>query len=230
MTGPRAVTRNRLSAILRENGLSLVLALIFIATMIGQFGAGYVANNESRAEHGLLPLSTSEYAKSGAFWEATSENWESEFLQMGAFVLLTVKLKQKGSSESKPMDEPDESEEDPNEKRLDQNAPWPVRKGGVALMLYRRSLTIALFTMFIVSFALHVVSGTAKSNAERSTHGKPPESILHHMGSAEFWFESLQNWQSEFLAVFAIIVLSIFLRQQGSPQSKPVAAPHLSDH
>jgi hypothetical protein len=210
----------------RENGLSLVLGTMFIAATIAQIGFGLGAYNDDRAHQGRAAVALAEYLTSGHFLEALFENWESEFLQMGLFVVLAVKLRQKGSTESKPMDEPVDSDEDPREHAGDPRAPWPVRRGGAVLVLYENSLAIAFFVLFAVSFAFHAVGGLLKTNDENLTQGRPAESMGAYLGSSQFWFESFQNWQSEFLAVLAIVVLTIFLRQRGSPQSKAVAAPH----
>ena len=165
------------------------------------------------------------YLRSPEFLEPTAENWESEFLQMGAYVVLTAFLVQKGSAESK---DPDQAE--PVDRRPDPNrpgAPGPVRRGGGALALYRHSLSLAFLALFAVSFVLHAIGGAGAYNQEQAAHGRPERvSALGYMGTARFWFQSPQNWQSEFLAVLAIVVLTIFLREHGSPESKPVDAAH----
>jgi hypothetical protein len=166
-----------------------------------------------------------QYLTSGAFVEATFENWESEFLQMGAYVVLTALLIQKGSPESK-KPEGDKADADPREERDNPEAPWPVRRGGLVLSVYEHSLPIAMFTLFLLSFVLHALGGHAELNQQQLEHGAAPVSLWGFVTSSEFWFQSLQNWQSEFLAVFSLAVLAIFLRQRGSPESKPVAAPH----
>jgi hypothetical protein len=158
------------------------------------------------------------------------ENWESEFLQMGLYVFLTVFLVQRGSAESKkPEDEledgPEEIDEDPAEHRNDPGAPWPVRRGGFVLKLYQNSLSLAFLVLFLVSFVGHAMGGAADYNEEQAIHGGPPVSTFGYMATSRFWFESFQNWQSEFLAVASIVILSIMLRQRGSPESKPVHAP-----
>jgi hypothetical protein len=152
------------------------------------------------------------------------ENWESEFLQMAVYVLLTVFLYQKGSSESKDPDEKAEVDREPDPRRP--GAPWPVRRGGMILSLYRNSLGIALSALFLLSFVLHAVGGAGEFNEERAQHGSEPLTVVQYLGTSRFWFESLQNWQSEFLSIGVMVVLSIFLRQQGSPESKPVDAAH----
>ena len=145
---------------------------------------------------------------------------------MAAYVLLTVKLFQVGSSESKDPGRSEEVDRDPRESRTKTDAPWPVRKGGVWLTLYEYSLSIAFGLLFLVSLALHAVGGAMQHNAEQLAHGGAPESLWSYVSGSKFWFESFQNWQSEFLALLAMVVLSIFLRQRGSPESKPVDAPH----
>jgi hypothetical protein len=216
----------RLSRFVHENSLSLTLLLFFLLVLVGQILTGWSVFNEELSDHGKAPLDLTTYLTSGHFLEALFENWESEFLQMGLFVVLTIGLRQKGSSESKPLEGEDSSDEEPREHQHDPQAPWPVRRGGAWLFVYEHSLSIALFALFIASFSLHGVAGLREYNAERALQGQGPVDLLHYVGSSTFWFQSFQNWQSEFLSVFAMIVLSIFLRQRGSPQSKPVAAPH----
>lgn len=164
------------------------------------------------------------YLHSGHFIEATFENWESEFLQMGLLVWFTIFLRQKGSSESKDIDKPNEVDRTPSPDR--EGAPWPVRKGGIWLNLYKNSLTISLILLFAASFVLHVYGSLHDANTQNRLEGKPIQQVGEYLTDSRLWFESFQNWQSEFLSIFAIIVLSIFLRQQGSSQSKPVDAPN----
>jgi hypothetical protein len=211
--------------VLRDNALSLTMFGLFLIFLMAQSFAGYRSNNSENEEHGQPPESYAEYLTSGAFVEATFENWESEFLQMGAYVLLTAFLIQKGSPESKDPDG-DEADADPRAERDNPDAPGPVRRGGVALTLYEHSLSIALFALFLLSFVLHALGGHAEFNQQQLEHGAAQVSLWSFVTSSEFWFQSMQNWQSEFLAVGALAVLGIFLRQRGSPESKPVAAPH----
>jgi hypothetical protein len=206
----------------RNNGLSIVFFTLFILTLGAQFLTGYAEHNKERKEEGQDTLSMNAYLHSGHFIQATFENWESEFFQMALFVVLTISLRQKGSSESKKCDGPEEVDREPSAKR--KGAPWPVRKGGVILQLYKHSLTIALLLLFILSFVFHFYGSLKDENEQLSLKGMPPESFDHYLADSRFWFESFQNWQSEFLSVFAIVVLSIYLRQKGSPQSKPVDA------
>lgn len=203
-----------------------MLVLLFVASLVAQIAAGRATYNEERAEQGKSAVSVPAYLGTGHFVEALFENWESEFLQMAAFVLLSVKLRQKGSAEPKPIDEPFDSDEDPRRHRADPNAPWPVRRGGLVLILYEHSLSIAFGLLFAFSFAMHALGGSWADNEQRLAQGKPARSLLEFTSSSEFWFQSFQNWQSEFLAVISIVVLTIFLRERGSPQSKPVAERH----
>lgn len=210
----------------RENGLSIVLFGLFLAFLVAQSLAGHRVEVAESREHGEPPPSYGDYLTSGGFAEATFENWESEFLQMAFYVLLTAWLFQIGSSESKRPDVVELVDLDPRDSPNKEKAPWPVRKGGVVLTLYENSLSIAFALLFVASFALHARTGLAAFNEEQMSHGEPPIGLWEFVGSSQFWFESFQNWQSEFLAVGSIVVLSIFLRQRGSPESKPVAAPH----
>jgi hypothetical protein len=142
-------------------------------------------------------------------------------------VFLTAFLFQKGSAESKKLDEPEPVDRDPRAGRNKPNAPWPVRRGGIVLKLYENSLSLAFLLIFLISFTLHAVAGSAEYNQEQGAHGEISTlSPLQYAGTSRFWFESMQNWQSEFLAIAAVVVLSIFLRQRGSPESKPVDSPH----
>lgn len=208
----------------RNNGLSIVFFLLFIITLAGQFLTGFAEHNKERKEDGHSPVSMGSYVHSGHFIQGTFENWESEFLQMALFVVLTISLRQKGSSESKKCEGPEEVDREPSPKR--KGAPWPVRKGGWMLAFYKRSLTIALLLLFVLSFILHFYGSLKDENEQLALKGLPPETMLNYMGDSRFWYESFQNWQSEFLSVFAIVLFSVYLRQQGSPQSKPVDAPH----
>ena len=212
---------------LRDNGLSLVLFnLFFLAFLVGQSVTGFLQNNEELLEHQQPLLTFGEYLRDAHFWEATTENWESEFLQMFIYVVLTVFLFQKGSSESKDPEGPNEVDRDPRQSRDEKDAPWPVRHGGFVLKLYENSLALAFLFLFLLAFFLHGVSGAGEYNQDREAHGDAPVSVGEYMASSRFWFESLQNWQSEFLAMWAMVVLSIWLRQRGSPESKPVDSPH----
>ncbi len=211
---------------LRAHGLSLTLAVLFLTTMVGQTLTGHRVFNEDAREHGDAPVTLVAYLTSGHFYEATAENWESEFLQMAFYVLLTVFLYQRGSSESKKIGQEEAVDRDPRLSRDKPGAPWPVRRGGWVLRLYENSLSLAFLVLFIGSFALHALGGAAAYNQDAAAHGEPQLSTLAFVGSAQFWFESFQNWQSEFLSLVAMVILSIYLRQRGSPESKPVDAAY----
>ena len=200
---------------------------VFFGVLIGQILTGRSDYNDDRAERHAPPVSMGQYLTSGHFVEAVFENWESEFLQMGGYVLLTVFLKQKGSPDSKKFDEENPCDADPNEDDKNKpDAPWPVKKGGLWLRLYQNSLTLALFGLFAAAFFLHAAGGAKLYSEEQIAQNKPPVSLIGFLETPQFWFQSFQNWQSEFLSVGTLVVLSIYLRQKGSPESKPVAAPN----
>ncbi|MFN2517051.1 MAG: DUF6766 family protein [Pyrinomonadaceae bacterium] len=213
--------------IFRENGLSIVLGLFFFTFLIGQSVVGHLEHNQDQQEHGQPTVTYLEYLGGSHFLEATMENWESEFLQMFAFVVLTAFLYQKGSAESKKLDEKEAVDRDPRKPRDKKDAPWPVRKGGFVLKLYEHSLSLAFLLLFLGTFILHAVGGAGEYNQEAKEHGQAQQiTAMEYMGTSRFWFESLQNWQSEFLAVGSMVVLTIFLRERGSKESKPVDSPH----
>lgn len=198
------------------NGLSLVMFGCFAIFLILQSIFGWHANNADLVGHNMPQESYLSYVFSGQFAEATFENWESEFLQMGFYVLLTAFLVQKGSAESK------EIKTDHAGRAA--NSTSRTRRG-ILERIYANSLAIALLGLFALSFVAHLAGGTAAFNEEQELHGGDRVNMLQFLRNSEFWFQSMQNWQSEFLAVGALIVLSIFLRQQGSSQSKKVGDP-----
>jgi hypothetical protein len=187
---------------------------MFLIFWSAQAVCGWKVYNEDQVLHHSHVSGFAKYLTSGHFWQATGENWESEFLQMGFYVVLTSFLYQRGSAESKDPDHPDEEEP---------SSPAPPAKRG---FLYRNSLSLAFLGLFVSSFALHAVGALKESNQERAEHGLISQSFSEYAGSPELWFQSFQNWQSEFLAVFSIVLLSIFLRQDGSPESKSINAPN----
>jgi hypothetical protein len=211
---------------LKSHGLGLVVTALFLVTMIGQIMAGFVVFNDEQAQHGVAELTLGAYLVTGHFIEATAENWESEFLQMACYVLLTIVLFQRGSSESKEIGKRAAVDRDPRLARAKPDAPWPVRRGGWVLRIYENSLSLAFVFLFLFSFVLHAIGGANAHNEALAEHGQPTQGVLAYLTSAQFWFESFQNWQSEFLSLAAMVVLSVYLRQRGSPESKPVDAPH----
>ncbi len=212
----------------RRNGLFLTLFGIFLALWFGQSLVGHRSYNADQRDHHEAPVTYGVYLTTSHFGEATFENWESEFLQMGAFVVLAVRLYQRGSPESKPVDGDSDQDDRPEDHRNDPGAPWPVRKGGVTLAVYKRSLSIFFFGLFAASWLLHALTGSRSFSSEQMAHGGKAVGMWTYITTSQFWFESLQNWQSEFLAVGALIVATVWLRQQGSAQSKPVHAPHVA--
>ena len=216
----------RIPTALHDNGLLLACLGLFAVFFVGMVVSGAATYNQEQQEHGSTEqVSVLSYLTTGDFVEATFENWESEFLQMGMYVVLTAFLYQRGSSESKPMDETAPQDQDPREAQ-NQYSPWPVRVGGLVLTVYEHSLAIAFFVLFFASWALHAIGGVKAFNEEQLQHGQAAISVWRYVTTSQFWFESMQNWQSEFIAVAAIVGLSIFLRQRGSAESKPVAQPH----
>ncbi len=186
---------------LRENGLSLAMFGLFAVSILGHSIAGYLTYNEDEQEHNQAPVSYVRYLTTGTFVESVFENWESEFLQMGMYVLLTAYLFQKGSPESKKLDEENPEDEDPRESQDRPGAPRPVGRGGMLLKLYEHSLTGVLFLLFFMSMALHTAGGAAQYNQEQMEHGGETISTLQYLLTPRFWFESFQNWQSEFFSV-----------------------------
>jgi hypothetical protein len=204
-----------------------VLLLLFLISLAGHAVSGWKAYNEEQREHGQPQVTFPAFLATSEFGETVFENWESEFLQMGFYVILTVVLFQRGSSESKKHDGSDEVDEDPLAHRNDPDVPGPVRAGGWRLRLYKNSLSLAFLALFVVSFVGHAAAGARRHNEEQRRHGQSePVTTVRYMQTPQFWYESFQNWQSEFLAVLAIVVLSSRLRQWGSPESKPVHASH----
>ncbi|MGE5318373.1 MAG: DUF6766 family protein [Chloroflexota bacterium] len=206
-----------------ENGLSIAFLILFLIAIVGQIYTGYHVYLKELAENGGIPIPFPSYLTTGHFLQSTFENWESEFLQMALYILLTVSLRQKGSSESKQIEGKNKTDEQPDPSRP--GVPWPVKRGGIVLKVYESSLTIAFFILFIISWVLHFTGSIRDENVFRHLHGQSLLKISDYLTDSRLWFESFQNWQSEFLSVFAIVVLSIFLRQKGSSQSKPVNAP-----
>lgn len=199
---------------LRDNGLTLVLMAMFLLSAGGMLLAGHAAFNAELADHGKQGVRLTAYLTSGDFLSALFENWESEFLQMATYVILTALLFQRGSAESRDPDDP---------VRAGDRLPWHHRHP-VLGWLYGHSLGLVLAILFVASLLLHGWFSMQAANAHSALHGGEAASPLSYMFDAQLWFESFQNWQSEFLSTAVLAVLSIMLRQQGSPESKPVIA------
>lgn len=209
----------------KDNGLTIALLALFLASLIGHWITGAHFQNEQLAQHGKPPLSTVAFLADPQFLSTVFENWESEFLQMSMYVVLTSFLFQRGSAES---GDPDARARpgDSLAKTSKGDAPRALRRGAVVRWIYGHSLGIVLLLLFVASFVMHWLFSAREAAEEAANHGQPALSTMQYLFSAQLWFESFQNWQSEFLSTAVIVVLSIFLRQRGSPESKPVAAPH----
>lgn len=207
-----------------RNGLTLVFITLFILTLIAQAITGFNVHNQELEDNGKMAIQFSTYLCSGHFISATFENFESEFLQMALYVLLTVKLRQIGSAESKSLTEKEEVDRTPKNSK---NAPWAVKKGGWILKVYQNSLSICFIILFSASWYLHFYGSWQDYNVEQGLKNLPSSSMVAYVCNANFWFETFQNWQSEFLSVASIVFLTIYLRQKGSPESKPVDAPDM---
>src|SRR5919107_1326636 len=157
--------------LLRDNGLSIVVLLLFLASLAGQALTGHAHYNEDLEQHGQPAVTLIEYLRSAAFVEGVFENWESEFLQMALYVWLTSFLYQRGSAESKDPDEREEVDEDPEKHRSDPDAPGPVRVGGLVLKLYENSLSLALVLLFVISFVLHL-RGSVGENCRENLNAR----------------------------------------------------------
>jgi uncharacterized protein (DUF486 family) len=209
--------------LLKQNGLSIAVFGLFAIFLVGESLTGWHAFNGDAVEHGERAIGYVSYLTTGHFMEGVFENWESEFLQMAAYIVLTIWLVQKGSPESKPMEAGGEPE--PPDASGAERVPEPVRRGGWRRRIYESSLSIAFAVLFVLAIVLHAVGGAREYSAQLVEHGQPPVGLMTFVTTSTFWYQSFQNWQSEFLAVGLLVVLSVFLRQRGSPQSKPVAAP-----
>ena len=210
---------------LKDNGLTIVLLALFAISIAGQWFAGWHVANQDLAEHGRAAMSLASYTVSPDFLSAVFENWESEFLQMATYVLLTAMLVQRGSAESR---DPDGAPRDGDlaAQAAKPGAPDILKHGRLARAVYARSLSIVLAVLFVISFVIHWTQSARVAAQEALDHDAVPPTIIGYLGDPRLWFESFQNWQSEFLSTAVLVVLSIFLRQRGSPESKAVAAPH----
>ena len=209
----------------KNNGLTIALLTLFLISIAGHFYAGWLYQNQKLAEHGAKTLSLGAYAVDPEFLSSVFENWESEFLQMSAYVVLTAMLIQKGSSESRSPDEPPRDENLKTQANR-KGAPRILQAGPAARWAYAHSLGLVLFLLFVLSFVLHWVNSAKAAAQTALQHGEKAPTILSYLGDPQLWFESFQNWQSEFLSTAVLVLLSIWLRQKESPESKPVAAPH----
>ena len=213
---------------LKENSLSIVFLVLFLAAVSGQAIAGHADFNEEQVRHGDPEMSLSRYVVSSDFGVAVMENWQSEYLQFTLFVLLTVWLLQRGSPESKELDKAG-LESDEAQKvgaHAQQNSPAWAKVEGIRRTIYEHSLLLVMGTIWFGTWFAQSVTGLSQYNSERLDHQMDTIGWGHYLGRADFWERTLQNWQSEFLAVGSMAILAVYLRQRGSPESKPVGAPH----
>lgn len=213
---------------LRDNALSIAFGAIFVLALAGQSIAGWLENNERLQQHGMPAEGFGAFITSSEFIVDVAENWQSEFLQFFLFIAATIWLVQRGSPESKkPGDEGLGTDEEQlvGEHARPESPAW-AKARGIRQTIYSNSLLLVMGAVFLLSWLAQSLAGTVVMNAENAEHGQPPIAWIEYVGSPDFWNRTFQNWQSEFLAVGAMIALSMFLRQRGSAESKPVGAPH----
>jgi len=212
----------------RDHSLSILFGALFVLALAGQSVAGFFDTNEKLQEHGQPILSFGTFLTSSEFVVDVAENWQSEFLQFFLFIAATIWFIQRGSPESKkPGDEGTGTDEEQlvgDHARPDSPA-W-ARVGGIRQTLFSNSLLLVMGTVFVLSWLAQSLAGAVVMSSENAEHGQPPVTWLEYLATPDFWNRTLQNWQSEFLAVGCMIALSIFLRQRGSSESKPVGTPH----
>jgi hypothetical protein len=213
---------------LRDNSMSIVFLALFLAALVGQAIAGHADLNDEARGHGDPTISLGRYVLSSDFGSAVMENWQSEYLQFTLFILLTVWLLQRGSPESKELDKAgrESDEEQKVGPHAQQNSPAWAKVEGIRRTIYENSLVLVMATFWIGTWLAQSLTGAAQYNAQQLDHHEDPVSWSHYITTAHFWETTLQNWQSEFLAVGSMAILAVYLRQRGSPESKPVGAPH----
>jgi hypothetical protein len=213
---------------LRDNGLVLFFGAIFLLALGGQAVAGFHAFNDDQVAAGAAPVSWTTYLTSSDFGVDVAENWQSEYLQFALYIVATAYLVQRGSPESKPLDRAGtESDADQRVGRHAQDdSPPAARAGGGRLWWYSHSLGSTMGLIFLASWTAQAVAGRAAHNAQQLRNLQDPVGFVAYLAAPDFWNRTLQNWQSEFLAILSMALLSIYLRQRGSPESKPVGAAH----
>jgi TM2 domain-containing membrane protein YozV len=213
---------------LRDNALSLGFGGLFLATLLGQAVSGTADYNAQQIANGLEPVSFLEYVTSSSFGVDVMENWQSEYLQFFLYVFATVWLIQRGSSESKKPGEegPESDKEQKVDRHADEDSPGWARTGGWRTAMFSRSLGLIMGALFLLTWIASSIAGWAAYNGQQLSNHEDPVSWVGYLSGADFWNRSFQNWQSEMLAVGSMAVFSVYLRQRGSPESKPVGAPH----
>jgi len=215
---------------LRENSLTLFFLVAFLASLVAQALVGHTAFNHEQTAHSDDTISLWRYVSSSVFWVDVMENWQSEYLQFTLFIIATVWLVQRGSTESSPPEDagPESDEEQKVGEHADRSSPEWARTGGLRTLVYSNSLVLLMAVIWIGAWGAQLITGHVQYNAEQLDHHEATLSLLQYAGSSDFWNRTLQNWQSEFLAVASMVVFSIWLRQRGSAESKPVGEPHES--
>jgi hypothetical protein len=213
---------------IRDHSLSLFFLVIFLAALVGQAIAGHALHNDDAVAHHSETMSLWRYVRSSDFGNAVMENWQSEYLQFMLFMLATVWLVQRGSPESKAVDEAGRGSDQKQKvgRHARPDSPEWAKAGGIKTAIYSNSLLIVMSIIFFGSWFAQSVTGWTQFNAQQVEHHQQTVSWLGYVGSADFWEATLENWQSEFLAVGSFAAITVFLRQRGSPESKPVGAPH----
>ena len=213
---------------LRQNSLGLVFGLLFLIVLVAQAVTGHADYNQRQLTEGMEPISFGRYITSASFGVDVAENWQSEYLQFFLYIYLTVWLLQRGSPESKDLDKPG-LESDKDQKvgaYADRNSPAWARARGWRLWLFSNSLGLVMGVLFLLSWLAQSIAGVAAFNEEQLGNLEDPVSWAQYLVEPDFWNRTLQNWQSELLAVASMVILSVYLRQRGSSQSKPVGSPH----
>jgi hypothetical protein len=213
---------------LRESSLSLFFLLLLLASVAGQSFAGWRDFNAEQLMHQDPTVTWAFYVTSSSFWAAVMENWQSEFLQFSLFIAATIWLIQRGSNESKP---PEDIGLESDQKQqvggyAPENAPRWARVRGWKTALYSHSLLIVMTSIFFATWLAQSLTDRTVYNADQQEHGEAAVSWTGYVTTPDFWEKTLQNWQSEFLAIGTMAVFTVYLRQRGSPESKPVGAPH----
>ena len=215
---------------LREQSLTVAFAVLLLLALVAQALTGQASYNDQAADAGLPPMDLLRYVTSSQFAVDVVENWQSEYLQFLLYILLTVWLVQKGSPESKPLDRQGR-ESDQDQKvgpHAQQDSPVWARVEGWRRTLYSRSLGLTMGAIFLLSWSAQLIAGRSAYNADQIQDLQAPLGWGEYLAAPDFWNRTFQNWQSEFLAVASMVVFSIYLRERGSPESKPVGEPHTS--
>jgi hypothetical protein len=216
--------------ILRDNGLGITFGLLFLAALVGQAVAGHADYNNQQIVDGAQPVSFVQFVASSNFVVDVAENWQSEYLQFFLYIFATIWLVQRGSPESKMPHEagPETDEQQKLGRHTTKDSPTWARAGGWRTRLFSNSLSLTMAGIFLLSWLAQSIAGVVVYNNDQLANHEPPITWFEYLGAADFWNRTLQNWQSEFLAIGSMAVLSIYLRQRGSPESKPVGEPHVT--